>query len=565
MIAPKTSVGQYLAKRLESIGIRHYFAIPGDYNLVLLDELLENKQLKPIYCCNELNAGYAADGYTRANGISALVVTYTVGGLSAINAIAGAYAEDLPIIVVSGGPNSNSAAEKELLHHSLGEPDYHYMREMYQKVTANSVIIRHLNRAPEQIDEAIRLALHYRKPVYLEIACNIAGLTISAPNPINFEVNRKSDSASLEAAVKHAAAALNQAVKPVMVAGSKLRSWDAIEAFANLANKARYAIATMPDAKGFIDESSDLYIGTYWGSVSSPGCGEIIESSDLYLYAGPRFTDYTTVGYTALINEKKLIAAHPRGVSVLGQYYGNVFLHDFLFELSKHVEPNSTSREAFERVRSEVIAKQNSDKSAPLSRQALFTHIQNMLDEKTSILVETGDSWFNGLELKLPKGCAFEIQMQYGSIGWSVGAALGYACSQAEKHQVIGLIGDGSFQMTAQEVSSMIRYQVPLTIFLINNDGYVIEVEIHDGPYNVLNRWDYAKLVEVFDPESKYSQHFKVTNEMELSQAITKAKDFPGLNFIEVILARSDCNKNLLKWGSAVAHNNGRPPTGKAF
>lgn len=128
-----TSVGKYLAKRFEQIGLKDYFAIPGDFNLTLLDELISNTKLKMINCCNELNAGYAADGYARSHGISALILTFSVGGLSAVNAIAGAYAEDLPIIVVSGGPNINSVMKDHILHHTLAETEgrQEYVRDIY--------------------------------------------------------------------------------------------------------------------------------------------------------------------------------------------------------------------------------------------------------------------------------------------------------------------------------------------------------------------------------------------------------------------------------------------------
>jgi TPP-dependent 2-oxoacid decarboxylase len=138
-----STVGTYLAARLEQIGLAHFFAVPGDYNLVLLDELLKNPRLKMISCCNELNAGYAADGYARATGgAAAVVVTFSVGGLSVINAIAGAYAEDLPLIAISGGPNTNSEAECELLHHTLGLLDYGYQRDIFRRVTAEALIVR---------------------------------------------------------------------------------------------------------------------------------------------------------------------------------------------------------------------------------------------------------------------------------------------------------------------------------------------------------------------------------------------------------------------------------------
>jgi len=123
----------------------------------------------------------------------------------------------------------------------------------------------------------------------------------------------------------------------------------------------------------------------------------------------------------------------------------------------------------------------------PASHEPLTIHVvrhtvQGLLSSDTTLIAETGDSWFQGQKMKLPRGCGYEFQMQYGSIGWSVGAVLGYAMAAKDvNRRVIAMIGDGSFQMTAQEVSVMIRYRVNPIIFLINNKGYTIEVEIHDG------------------------------------------------------------------------------------
>ena len=156
----QVTVGSYLAQRLEEVGVRDYFAIPGDFNLSLLDELLKNPRLKMINCCNELNAGYAADGYAREKGVAALVLTFGVGGLSAVNAVAGAYAEDLPVIVVSGGPNVNSLMENRILHHTLARPEdgYKFVLEVYKEITAHAVVIREASTAAFRIDEAIRIA-----------------------------------------------------------------------------------------------------------------------------------------------------------------------------------------------------------------------------------------------------------------------------------------------------------------------------------------------------------------------------------------------------------------------
>src|SRR5271154_3407203 len=177
------SVGEYLGRRLEQAGVRHYFTVPGDFNLVLLDQLLTNPGLQMIGCCNELNAGYAAEGYARSNGISALVVTYSVGGLSALNAVACAYAEDLPVIAISGGINSDSEADGHIIHHAMGEVRYDYQRQIYEHGPAGASALRRSNAAPAVIDRAIEAAIDRRKPVYLEIDCNLAALPVPAPTP----------------------------------------------------------------------------------------------------------------------------------------------------------------------------------------------------------------------------------------------------------------------------------------------------------------------------------------------------------------------------------------------
>ncbi|WP_269542752.1 thiamine pyrophosphate-dependent enzyme [Cerasicoccus fimbriatus] len=556
-----TTVGSYLATRLEQIGIRHYFAVPGDYNLVLLDQLLKNERLGFVGCCNELNLGYACDGYARANGVAAGFVTFSVGGLSAINAIAGAYAEDLPIIFVSGGPNTNAWPENRPLHHTLGEVRYRYQLDMFKEVTACAVSIEHTDDAPELIDRAINECLRRRKPVYIEIACNLAGESIpSAPNQ-KLTAPVPCDLAALDAAVEHAAAMLNTAVKPVLVGGVKLRPWDADMEFKKLAEASGYAVAMMPNAKGFFSENHPQYIGTYWGPVSTPACGEVVESADAYLFAGPTFTDYTTSGYSALINKDKLIQANAERVKLPGRTYNNVPLPLFLEKLAEKVKPNPTSLEAWNRLRPEPSCRPQVEADTVLLTRHVTDRIQHMLTPEMTLLAETGDSWFNGVKTKLPDGAGFEIQMQYGSIGWSVGATLGYAMATQGEKRVVAMIGDGSFQLTAQELSTIIRYGLNPIIFLINNRGYTIEVEIHDGPYNNIKNWDYAGLMNVFNAEDGKGWSTRVGTVGELDAAIEKALAHEGgPSLIELTIDRDDCSKELLEWGTRVAAVNSAPP-----
>ncbi|XAR68792.1 Pyruvate decarboxylase [Bertholletia excelsa] len=561
----ESTLGRHLARRLVEIGATDVFSVPGDFNLTLLDHLIAEPGLNVIGCCNELNAGYAADGYARHRGVGAAVVTFTVGGLSILNAIAGAYSENLPLICIVGGPNSNDYGTNRILHHTIGLPDFSQELRCFQTVTCYQAVVNHLEDAHELIDTAISTALKESKPVYISISCNLAAIphpTFSR-EPVKFSLAPKmTNQMGLEAAVEAAAEFLNKAVKPVLVGGPKLRVANARDALVELAEACGYPLAVMPSAKGLVPEHHRGFIGTYWGAVSTTFCAEIVESADAYLFAGPIFNDYSSVGYSLLLKKEKAIIVQPDRVVVAnGPAFGCILMKDFLRALAKRLNFNATAYENYYRIYVPEGKPPDGNPKEPLRVNRMFYHIQNMLSGESAVIAETGDSWFNCQKLRLPEGCGYEFQMQYGSIGWSVGATLGYAQAAKDK-RVIACIGDGSFQMTAQEVSTMIRCGQRTIIFLINNGGYTIEVEIHDGPYNVIKNWDYTALVDAIHNGEGKCWTVKVFNEEQLIEAIETAtgakKDC--LCVIEVIVHKDDTSKELLEWGSRVSAANSRPP-----
>ncbi|KAI8557048.1 hypothetical protein RHMOL_Rhmol05G0303900 [Rhododendron molle] len=565
LISSEWTLGRHLARRLVQIGATDVFSVPGDFNLTLLDHLIAEPGLTLVGCCNELNAGYAADGFARSRGVGACVVTFTVGGLSVINAIAGAYSENLPVICIVGGPNSNDYGTNRILHHTIGLPDFSQEMRCFQTVTCYQAVVNDLDHAHEQIDTAISTALKESKPVYISISCNLPAIphpTFSR-EPVPFSISpRLSNHMGLEAAVEVAAEFLNKAVKPVLVGGPKLRVAKACGAFVELADTCGYALATMPSAKGLVPEHHPHFIGTYWGAVSTAFCAEIVESADAYLFAGPIFNDYSSVGYSLLLKKEKAIIVQPdRVVIANGPAFGCVLMKDFLSALAKRLKHNKTAFENYHRIFVPEGHPLKCEPNEALRVNVLFQHIQKMLSGDTAVIAETGDSWFNCQKLKLPEGCGYEFQMQYGSIGWSVGATLGYAQAAKDK-RVIACIGDGSFQVTAQDVSTMLRCGQRTIIFLINNGGYTIEVEIHDGPYNVIKNWNYTGLVDAIHNGEGKCWTTKVRFEEELIEAIAKAtgekKDC--LCFIEVVVHKDDTSKELLEWGSRVSAANSRPP-----
>ncbi|KAJ7946754.1 Pyruvate decarboxylase [Quillaja saponaria] len=577
--ANDTTLGRHLARRLVQIGVTDVFSVPGDFNLTLLDHLVDEPALNLIGCCNELNAGYAADGYARNRGVGACVFTFTVGGLSILNAIAGAYSENLPIICIVGGPNSNDFGTNRILHHTIGLPDFTQELRCFQPVTCHQAIVNNLEDAHERIDAAISTCLIESKPVYISISCNLPGIPhpsfINEPVPF-YLTPKSSNQMSLEIAAEATAEFLNKAVKSVMVGGPKLRVAKASDAFVELADACGYSIAVMPSAKGHVPEHHPHFIGTYWGAVSTSFCAEIVESSYAYLFVGPIFNDYSSVGYSLLLKKEKAIIVQPDRVVIgNGLTLGCIRMNDFLKALAKRLKHNTTAYGNYRLIYvSDGHPRQCEPKEA-LRVNVLFKHIQRMLSSDTAVIAETGDSWFNCQKLKLTDMCIlhankcnelenarmYEFQMQYGSIGWSVGATLGYA--QADPHKrVIACIGDGSFQVTAQDVSTMLRCGQKSIIFLINNGGYTIEVEIHDGPYNVIKNWNYTGLIDAIHNGEGKCWTAKVHCEEELIEAIEMAtgnkKD--SLCYIEVIVHKDDTSKELLEWGSRVSAANSRPP-----
>lgn len=217
---------------------------------------------------------------------------------------------------------------------------------------------------------------------------------------------RVSNKMGLEAAVEAAAEFLNKAVKPVIVGGPKLRVAKAGDAFVELADAGGYAVAVMPSAKGMVPEYHPRFIGTYWGAVSTAFCAEIVESADAYLFAGPIFNDYSSVGYSLLLKKEKSIIVQPDRVTVgNGPAFGCVLMKDFLSALSKRLKHNPTAYENYRRI---YIPEGHPLKSEPkeaLRVNVLFEHIQKMLSGDTAVIAETGDSWFNCQKLELPKGC----------------------------------------------------------------------------------------------------------------------------------------------------------------
>jgi len=390
-----STVGTYLARRMIDVGVKDYFVVPGDFNLILLDEILRFPELRLISCCNELNAGYAADGYARANGVGVIFTTFTVGSLSAINAIAGAYSADLPVVIIAGGPNTLDHGSNRVLHHTTGDENRSQELRCFEAVTAKAIEIRHPSNAAAQIDSAFSTAMREKKPVFISIACNISTAAVAMPIPFRINVMKTSNPESLALAVDAVAAMWNKAVNPVVVVGCKVKPGQALSEITALSAASGAATAIMPDAKGLFPETHPNYVGLWWGQVSSANCAAVVDSADVQLFLGPRFNDYNTVGYTSLLKWNNMVIVGMDRVYTPKAEYGCVYMAEFLRALTKKLSANETSLKTFQRLVAHDSKPADYIFNAPkamLTTRNIDYQVQSLLSDKTALLVETGDS-----------------------------------------------------------------------------------------------------------------------------------------------------------------------------
>lgn len=431
---------------------------------------------------------------------------------------------------------------------------------MAKKITCCAVAIKRACEAPRLIDRAIRAALIARKPAYIEIPTNLSGAACVRPGPINAVIEPvPSDEEALVSAIKDAAKYLDGKLKPIILVGPKVRRAGAEKELIKLAEALGCSVAVQPAAKGFFPEDHPQFVGIFWGQVSTLAADTILHWADAIICVGTVFNDYSTVGWTALPNIPLMVAEIDH-VTFPGSHFSRVRLGDFLSKLAEVVSYNQNTMIEYQRLRPDFPIERVPEVGEEITRKEISRRVQKLLTPQTTIFVETGDSWFNGMQLRLPQGADFEIEMQWGHIGWSIPAAFGYALGKPDRKTVI-MVGDGSFQVTVQEVSQMVRWNLPIIILLMNNRGYTIEVEIHDGLYNRIKNWDYAKVVEAFNSTDGHALGLQVGTVGELSEALEKAQEnTKGPTLIECSLHQDDCSRELITWGHFVAAANARPP-----
>lgn len=487
----KPTIGSTVIDRLHKLGVRHIFGIPGDYVLSLY-KLLETSPIRHIGTTREDCAGFAADAYARINGIGAVCVTYCVGGLNTVNAIACAYAERSPVVLLTGSPGLSERTRTPYLHHMVR--DFSTQREVFEKMTVAAVSLDDPLTAEREMDRAFAALLRYRRPIYIEIPRDMVHAPLSSPSrPMCIE-DEPSDPAALAEAIGEVRAMLTSASRPAILAGAEIGRFGLQDDLGRLVERLNIPIASTLLGKSVIREDHPLYVGVYGGLIARDDVQQFINQSDCLLILGSILSDVEDLDIRSpLLMEGRTIHATADRVAIKHHRYDAIRFEDFVRALATQSLPSFPSRTLPPAI---PIEAGTSTPDSSITLNGLFHHLDSVLDEKTLVIADVGESLFAAADLHVHRRFEFLSPAYYTSMGFAVPAAVGASFADPSLRPIV-LVGDGAFQMTGTELSTAVRYGQTPIIIVLNNRGYSTEREILEGPFNDLHEWQYERICEV--------------------------------------------------------------------
>lgn len=517
-------LGKYLFERLKQVDVETIFGVPGDFNLGLLDYIYQVPGLRWAGNANELNAGYAADGYSRIKRLGALITTFGVGELSALNAVAGAYSEHVGLIHIVGVPTTEAQADKLLLHHTLGNGNFQVFKEMSAKISLETFAIDTINDAAQTIDAAITAAYTHQRPVYLAIPTNFFDLNIDASllkTAVNLSLPAN-DSATEEEAFEEILNLVAAAKDPIILVDACTLRHNVRKEANKLVDLTKFATFVTPMGRSAVEENNPRFGGVYIGSLTAPEVKTIVEETDLVISLGGMMSDFNTGSFTYGYKTNNVVEFHSDHLKIRRAVYNGVAMEKILPKIvndkswtDRLLKAASSYKVADHPVPSKKLLNSATSQVdlTKINQSWFWVELSSWLREGDIVITETGTSAFGISSTKLPPHATGISQVLWGSIGYTVGSTLGASFANLELKEpkrVILFVGDGSLQLTVQEISTMIRWNLKPYIFVLNNNGYTIEKLIH-GPtaaYNDIQPWKHQQLLEVFGAKpGNYENH----------------------------------------------------------
>ncbi|NLZ58546.1 MAG: alpha-keto acid decarboxylase family protein [Corynebacterium sp.] len=542
-----TTVGEFLIDRLKQIGITEIIGVPGDFNLNFLEQVDEAEGIRFIGTCNELNAAYAADGYARSRGVSALLTTYGVGELSALNGIAGAAAEHVSLISLAGSPPLYATEDRYDLHHTMADGDFQNMLDSIGQFTATAVRLSPMNAVVE-IDRALHTCLREKRPVHIQLPSDISHLCIEVPEEPFSTRLPASDPERLEAAAKRVLELFSAAEHPVILADQDAARHGFEPALQAFAEKTGTPYAHLNSGKGVMNEQHPLFLGTYNGAASTPQVKKAIEEADFLITTTPRFIEVNSGGFTHNLPSSTLDFGDQH-VSIGKEHFLGITVLELLDLLVERVPAGQKVKE----MEAPAVQEWKVEEAAELTQARLWPRMARFLKEDDVVVAEAGTSNIGMGPHRLPTGTRYINSGIWGSIGFTLPATMGSQLAAPERRHLL-FIGDGSFHMTVQELSTILREDLKPIIVLVNNRGYTIERFIlgMDSAYNDIQNWSFGDLPKVFKPDTTMVS-YQARTEGELEEALAQIESSDVGAFLELHLDPKDAPAGLQSFGPMTA------------
>ena len=534
-----TTIARHLSTRLRELDANCAFGIVGDFALRLFGEL-NSEDFKVLVTTDEQGAGFAADAFARINGFGVVAVTYGAGGLKVTNAAANAWAEQVPLLILSGAPGMAERESDPLLHHKVKGFDTQV--NVFRELTCAQAVLSSAHNAADEIDRVIRTMLSEQRPGYIEVPRDMVLAEIDASTSTIEPSLPFLDPVALQEALADVMSELTQASTAVIHAGAMVERRHVESDLISFATTAGIPVATSSLARGVFPERHPLGLGVYLGALSPENVVRRVEDADIVLSLGVLQTDLTLGAFTANLDHKREVLCSDTEVTVGYRTYKGVPLWAFLPALNSALGGKALG------ISHESIADHAPfvASGASLTVERTIDAISAHIDERHGLLLDPGEALFASVDMRVPTWC--HGSGYYATMGYAVPGALGAGLADPERRPVV-LVGDGAFSMTGLEVASCAFHGVPAVFIILDNQGFGTQRPILEGPFNEIPALAAEKLVDVIGT----GHGWLVETEVELDTALSEALTSNEICIIRVRLPKTARSAALSRLGAALA------------
>ncbi|KAI1413512.1 pyruvate decarboxylase [Hypoxylon sp. FL1857] len=555
-MAVTVTLARYLLQRLHQLGVDSIFGVPGDTNLSLLDHV-EPSGLRWIGSVNELNAAYSADGYARIKGIGALITTFGVGELSAISGIAGAYAERAAVVHIVGSPTKAQQHARQWVHHTIKDGDFETFAEIYSHVTISQARLRNPQICTEQIDDILSQCLHHSRPVYIEFPVDLVSALVPSDR-LNYPIKLVVDEpiAPRDEVINEILRRMYLAKQPIVLVDGEIRAMNIIDDVQRMVELTEWPTWTTPFGKGLLNETLPNCHGIYRGKFDSEAVRSFVNEADLIMCFGPHLSATNTYGFSSAPRAEVTIYFTDTIVQIGDEKFPTIPIKLVTSRLLQMIQPSNLKHynPYPDLPRDSLLPFSGVPDDLPITHDRLWRLAANIIRPGDIILGDTGTSGHGVRTMALPKHTRLFTHVTWLCVGYALPAALGVALAQQElltssqyfgmeKAQTTMFIGDGGFQMTVQELATIIRYNLNIVMFVINNDGYTTERCFHGCKqgYNDIAPLRYLLAPAFFGAkDGTYTATAKTWRELKQVLQDDQLNNGQGLRMVEVLMDRED-------------------------